>query len=145
MPAKKHLIVAGALALVAAGAMTALSRPAPADIRTVMKAKLGHAQSVLEGLALENFAQIEQNAQALSALSRAAGWGVHDTPEYIKFSEDFRAIANSLAANAHAKKLEAATLDYLQLTMTCVKCHSHVRKVGVARGPADPDGSLARR
>lgn len=135
MRSKAPLIVIVATLAFGLVAMSAFSRPRPSEIRTVMKAKLGHAQAVLEGLAMEDFPKIQRNAEALAALSQAAGWSVHDTPEYVKFSQDFRATVQSMANNAKAKKLEATTLDYLEMTMTCIKCHSYVRRVGVAQVP----------
>ena len=102
------------------------------DLKNVMKAKLAHTQSILEGLALEDFDRIKRSAQNLGVLSRADAWNIHKTIEYVKFSKDFQAVADSMVANANAKKLEAVALDYVQLTMLCVKCHSHTRKQGVA-------------
>jgi uncharacterized protein (UPF0212 family) len=57
---------------------------------------------------------------------------VHKTPEYVKFSKDFQDVSDSLVKNATTKKLEACMLDYVQLTMLCVKCHTHTRKAGIA-------------
>ncbi len=106
------------------------------EVKNVMKAKLAHTQSILEGLALEDFDRIRRSAQNLGVLSRADAWNIHKSVEYAKFSKDFQAVADSMVANANAKKLEAVALDYVQLTMLCVKCHSHTRKQGVA----DADG-----
>lgn len=102
------------------------------ELKTVMKAKLGHAQALLEGLAQEDYKKLRDNAEALSFLSQADAWNVHKTPEYLKLSKDFQAVTDSMAANAKAKKLEAVTLDYVQMTMLCVKCHSYTRKAGLA-------------
>ncbi len=102
------------------------------ELKNVMKVKLSHAQSILEGLAMEDFNKVKSGAQNLSALSKADAWNVHKTPEYVKFSKDFQELADALVKDAAAKKLEACTLDYVQLTMLCVKCHTHTRKIGVA-------------
>lgn len=107
------------------------------ELKNVMKIKLGHAQKVLEALAKEDFNAIEKNAEALSTLSRTDAWNIHQTPEYMRFSKDFQAVAASMAANAKAKKLEAATLDYVQLTMICVKCHTYTRNAGLALEDSD--------
>jgi len=108
------------------------------DLRNVMKAKLAHTQSILEGLALEDFDRIKRGAQNLSTLSRADSWNIHKTPEYVKFSKDFQDLADVMVTHATAKKLEAVALDYVELTMLCVKCHTHTRKQGVA----DAGGAL---
>lgn len=116
------------------------------ELKTIMKVKLINTQAVLEGLALEDFSRIERAATTLASLSKASAWKVAKTPEYIKFSKDFQEVADSLAANAKARKLEASTLDYVQLTMLCVKCHTHARKIGVASlddGKSSNSGILA--
>ncbi len=112
----------------------------PKQLNAVMKAKLSHAQKVLEGLAKEDFKSIRTNALALSALSQADAWHVHKTPDYVRYSNEFRRHADALAEHAKAKKLEACTLDYVQLTMICVNCHSYTRRIGVASTEVGLDG-----
>jgi len=113
-------------------------------LRNIMKAKLLHTQSILEGLALEDFNKIQVNAQTLSALSKVDAWHVHKTPDYIRFSAEFQRHPDALAAHAKDKKLDACTLDYVQLTMTCVNCHTHTRKIGVASADALRDDLALR-
>jgi len=130
-----------AVALLSTSLLTrAMSADQP-DLRNVMKAKLAHTQSILEGLALEDFDRIKRGAQNLSTLSRADSWNIHKTPEYVKFSKDFQDLADVMVTHATAKKLEAVALDYVELTMLCVKCHTHTRKQGVA-GAGDSLPSL---
>ena len=129
------LLAAGVVALWAGRSQSQIDEP----LRNIMKAKLLHTQSILEGLALEDFKKIETNAQTLSALSKVDAWHVHKTPEYVRFSAEFQRHADALAAHAKEKKLEACTLDYVQLTLTCVNCHSHTRKIGVAAADGDLD------
>ena len=131
---KTRMLIVG-LGVVVIGMLALGTRPLPAqpEIKNVMKAKLAHAQAVLEGLAQEDFDKIHRAAQNLGTLSRADAWNVHKTIEYIKFSKDFQDLADTLALDAKAKKLEACTLAYVQMTMLCVKCHTHTRKQGVAR------------
>ena len=101
--------------------------------RNIMKAKLAHAQAVLEGIALEDFDQVRKNAQRLHELSQAADWQVQRTMEYQVFSAEFRRIVEDMAQHAQKKNIHALTLDYMQMTMTCVKCHSHMRWEGLAQ------------
>ena len=102
----------------------------PAD--AIMGAKLRAAQTILEGLATEDYPGIRANAMRLSQLSRAAQWRVDKGPEYTKLSDDFRRAVDAMADHAREKNLDACTLDYVQMTMICVKCHKYVRKVGIA-------------
>ena len=112
--------------------------------QNLMRAKLAHAQAVLEGIALEDFDQILNNARRLTLLSQEADAQVRRTIDYTVFSSEFRRVTEDLAKNAARKNLHAATLDYMQMTMTCVKCHSYMRNEGVAMGQP-PLPTLATR
>jgi hypothetical protein len=39
----------------------------------------------------------------------------------------------ALIKNAEDKNLDAAALSYVDLTLTCVKCHKHLREKGMVR------------
>ena len=92
-----------------------------------MREKLGHSQKVLEALALEDFFTLEQRSKKLSAMTQEAGWQAFQNPDYAQHSATFRQHANSLTKAAQDKDLDAATLAYVRLTMSCVDCHKHVR------------------
>lgn len=132
------------LALVALfGGVTLLSghderrRPdAPKDdpkLNELMQGKLKHSQKVLEGIALGDFEEISKNADELISISKQAEWKVIKTPQYEMRSNEFRRTADELVKNAQAKNLDAAALSYVELTMTCVKCHKYVRAVRQVR------------
>jgi len=97
-------------------------------VSVLMKRKLTHSQKVLEGLALNDFKVIAENAEELIAVSKEAEWKVLKTPRYELYSNDFRRTADELAKFAKDKNLDGAALSYVELTMTCVKCHKHVRE-----------------
>jgi hypothetical protein len=48
-------------------------------------------------------------------------------------SNDFRRSADSIVQAAKAKNLDGAALAYVDMTLTCVRCHKHVRKVRETR------------
>jgi len=104
----------------------------------LMQQKLGHAQKVLEGVAIKDFDLIEKHADELIILSKKAEWAVLQTPEYTRQSDDFRRNADSLAKAAKDKNLDGAALAYVQVTMSCVNCHKHVREVRMASLPGAP-------
>lgn len=133
----KRILAVSVIALGLGVATIGSQARAQPELKNVMKVKLAHAQKVLEALAKEDFDALKKNAETLSALSRADAWNIHQTPEYMKFSKDFQAVADSMAANAKAKKLEGATLDYVQMTMICVKCHTYTRTAGLALEDGD--------
>ena len=107
--------------------------PAYKSVRDMMRAKLAHAQAVLEGLAVNDMDQVETNANALSTLSTLSDWQAHRTMEYNLYSEDFRFASREMARHAREKKLHAATMDYVSLTLSCVKCHDYMAQAGLVR------------
>lgn len=105
----------------------------PTKTQELMRKKLKHSQGVLEGIALNDFDKIADNADELIAISQKAEWTVVKTPQYELFSNQFRKSAESMAKNARAKNLDGAALDYVDLTMACVKCHKYVRETRMTR------------
>jgi hypothetical protein len=110
----------------------------PKKVAALMKRKLEQSQKVLEGVATGDFDKIGKHAEELILISKEAEWKVLKTPRYELYSDDFRRIAGGLVKNAKDKNLDAAALSYVELTLTCVKCHKHVREVRMVR--ADPPG-----
>jgi hypothetical protein len=98
-----------------------------------MREKLNFSKDVLEGLALEQYATIEKGAKALKKLSEAAEWEVATIPsvtDYVMLTTDFQRHADELVKQAKAKNIDAATLAYVKLTMSCVQCHKFIRGTG---------------
>jgi hypothetical protein len=115
-------------------------KPAPNDekradkkVAELMQSKLKHSQKVLEGVAVGDFEEIATNADELIAISQQAEWYVSKSPRYEMRSNEFRRTAEQLVKDAKAKNLDAAALDYVELTMTCVKCHKYGRETRWAR------------
>jgi hypothetical protein len=102
-------------------------------VSELMQKKLKHSQKVLEGVAVGNFDEIADNAEELITISKQAEWYVSKSPQYEMRSNEFRRTAEELVKNAKAKNLDAAALSYVELTMTCVKCHKYGRDTQWAR------------
>ena len=95
-----------------------------------MRQKLEFAKQVLEGLALEQFATIEKGGKALKKLSEAAEWEVAVIPnatDYVMLTTDFQRHADELVKQSKARNIDAATLAYVKITMSCVQCHKFIR------------------
>ena len=107
-----------------------------------MRDKLQLSQQILEGLAMENFDLINAKATRLSAMSKQADWRVFENPEYDQQSVTFRRHVDALARAAREKNIDAATLAYVRITMSCVDCHKLVRGrlVTSLDQPAEPPG-----
>jgi len=122
-------VVAVCGGLIASGSA---DQPKPNEVSALMKLKLKHSQSILEGVAIEDFDMIAKNSQQLALLAQDANWRVFQTPEYRHHSADFQRIAGDLTKAAKARNGDAAALAYVQLTMSCVNCHKYVRSVRMA-------------
>jgi hypothetical protein len=109
--------------------------PPPPKKPTVMQRKLAHAQKVLEGVATEDFDKVAKNAEELKGCVKDATWRIIETEKYVAFSMDFMGHLDSIQAAAKKKNADAAALAYVEMTLTCVKCHQHIRDV---RGDAPP-------
>jgi hypothetical protein len=122
-----------------------LSGHAQVDKKThdLMRKKLDAAQKVLEGIAVNNPNLIALNARELIEISKAVEWRVLKSPQYELHSNDFRRSASALVEAAKEKNVDAAALAYVDLTLSCVRCHKHVREVRQTRLPADPFGRPA--
>ncbi len=60
------------------------------------------------------------------------------TPRYELLSNQFRDNAEDLIKKAKDKNLDGAALAYVDLTLTCVKCHKYVRDEKDARRDLAP-------
>jgi predicted GTPase len=98
-----------------------------------MRKKLEASQSVLEGLALEDFDLIARGAKHLKTTSAAAEFLVIHDPLYTEQADEFRRIIDKLERAAKEKRIDGATLAYVDMTMSCVECHKYVRNVLVAQ------------
>ena len=133
------LWLAGGIVCLALGVWVAHVQSQQDNVQTMMQLKLGHAQKVLQGVVTEDYDLIRSNAQSLSLVSQAAAWQVLQTPEYQRYSADFRRTADDLARQAKDKDLDGAALSYVRLTITCVECHKRVRGVRVTQGDIAPE------
>ena len=105
------------------------------NVQAFMEAKLQHSQAVLKGLATEDFDLIAANSQKVSLLSQAEQWQVIQTPDYVQRSTEFRREVDALTEAAKKKNLDAATLAYVKVTISCIECHKYVRSVRAAMNP----------
>ena len=96
-------------------------------VKEFMRDKLELSQRVLEGLATEDYDLIIAKGTKLSAMSQQADWRLFENPDYVQQSVTFRRHVNSLVKAAKEKNVDAATLAYVRMTMSCVDCHKLVR------------------
>jgi hypothetical protein len=128
MGRKVLLVALAVVALVVVPAQPGQADKRPAKPNELMKRKLEQSQKVLEGLAVNDFDLVSKHAGELLLISKQAEWRVLKTTEYELFSNSFQRSAGDLIKHAKDKNLDAAALAYVDLTLTCVKCHKHVRE-----------------
>jgi hypothetical protein len=95
----------------------------------LMQEKLKSAQVLLEALATNDFPKMEKSAERLMEISKAVEWTVYKTPQYDVQTNNFRRAAETIIKKAKDKNLDGATLAYVDMTVTCVRCHQHCREV----------------
>jgi preprotein translocase subunit YajC len=131
--AKKIVIVVGMVILTA---LVVREVRAQMRVHQLMINKLTNAQKLLEGIATGKFDKTEKHAAELIEISKTAEWLAYKTPRYEQFSNEFRRAAETIIEKSKAKNIDGVTLAYFDLTMSCVRCHTYVREVRDARGPA---------
>ncbi len=141
---KRTLFIAGACGAFVIGAVCshwseAAAKPADKPIDQFMRQKLTDSEKVLEGLVTEDFEQIQKAAAEMHALSQAEQWQVFNTPTYDLFSREFEKGCDQLEKAAKEKNIDAASLAWIRVTMTCLSCHKHVRNAKVAQIPLEAD------
>lgn len=140
----RHLLVAFCLAASMFATFGGGSRgqaQEPDKLRDIMRAKLTYSQKILEGIATEDYPAVAANAQKLSLMTLEANWNILTTPDYLQHSMEFRRAADVVRDAAKKENLDGATLGYLQMTLKCVHCHQHVRKVRMALRENLPESS----
>lgn len=99
-----------------------------AAVKEAMRQKVAYSQQVLVGITLENYGLIANNAKKLVELGNKTNWYSRQVPEYELFLNEFRRRAQEVMEAGQQKNLDAASLAYVQMTLSCVNCHKFVRK-----------------
>lgn len=105
------------------GVQTAKQSP----VEALMKAKAGYAHRLLDAVVLGELDTVRDQAFRLKAVAETADWNVMSTPEYVRETEAFVLAADRLLQSAASKNTEAAALAYVEVTLSCVRCHRYVR------------------
>lgn len=125
MTSGKHAIALGLILLTVAFSTTG-SAQLP-RLSELMRQKLDHSQQLLAAVVLGDHVDVERFAHELVLISEASTWSPLQTPEYLHYASDFRESANTLIEDAQARNLDGVSLAYMEMTLTCVQCHKHVR------------------
>jgi cytochrome c556 len=126
---KKWIRIAAAVVLAAGVCVLTGHGDEPKKDESIMQKKLKNSQLVLEGIAVNDFDKIAKHADELIDLSKQAEWKILKTQQYEIYSNDFRRTADALVKSAKEKNIDGCALNYVELTLDCVKCHKYVREV----------------
>jgi len=110
----------------------------PKKVEELMQQKLKHSQKVLEGVAVKDFKGIIKHSEEMLLIANEVEWKVLKTREYENYSNEYRRNLQGLIKNAKNENLDACALSYVETTLTCVKCHKHVREVRMTALPRKP-------
>ena len=125
-----HFLVAPlVLALLLAGTSSTYGQAEKeSGVKEAMRKKVAYSQQVLVGVTMEDYGLIVSNAEKLVELSNKTNWYSRQAPEYELFLNEFRRNAQELMKAGQQKNLDAASLAYVQMTLSCVSCHQYIRQ-----------------
>ena len=98
-------------------------------VELLMRDKLTHTQAILNGIVTEDYAEIIEHAKLIGLISQATTWHAIDNDHYRSRSKRFQQLSNRLLESAKEKNQGAVTLQYLQLTISCIECHQYLRSL----------------
>jgi hypothetical protein len=99
-----------------------------------MQAKLKESQTLLEGLTLNDLAKVQASAEKLLEISKTAQLRkALNAPAYEQHANYFQRSTELVIEKAKAKNIDGATLAYVEMTVTCVRCHQYTREQGIGR------------
>jgi hypothetical protein len=107
-------------------------------LNTVMRAKLDHAQRILEAVVTSNWQQLDRESRELARAAQDPAWTALKMPGYVRQSEAFLRATEDLVEAANLRDLDAASLGFIALSTSCVSCHRYVTRARIvgARPPA---------
>ena len=97
-------------------------------LAAMMQKKLKSAHGVLDGVALGDFKKVASGGEELIRLAKSETWQLIRSPLYEKHSADFIQASEKLVKKAKEKNMDGTALAYVEMTLSCVRCHQYVRE-----------------
>lgn len=123
------IVLAPSPRLVTLAAEKDAPKAVPSKQSQLMKEKLRQAQLLLDGMATNDFDKILKSSRELMLISKTAEFTAVKTREYELHTNEFRRALQNITKRAEAKNLDGVTLAYVDMTMSCVRCHEHTREI----------------
>lgn len=92
-----------------------------------MEQKLKYSQSILNGLATEDYELISKNAMAMKGLNKVEFFVRQRPAGYRTQLKNFQYSIDEVLKHAEDENLAGATLGFTQMTISCVNCHKQLR------------------
>lgn len=102
------------------------------SIDRFMRQKLGATKRILKGLMTNDLKLVEDNADQLLKMSHEEKWIASNDMMYLQHSIKFRNAAEDLYSSAADNSMDGASLAWVKVTMSCIKCHEWVRDTMLA-------------
>ncbi|APZ94955.1 hypothetical protein [Fuerstiella marisgermanici] len=97
-----------------------------------MQQKLAASSRILEGLMTDDLKSVAVNADKLLEMSKEERWRASNDMMYLQHSTQFRNAVADLYNKADKRSIDGASLAWVNVTMSCIKCHEWVRNVVLA-------------
>ncbi|HZZ78416.1 MAG TPA: hypothetical protein VFE62_07845 [Gemmataceae bacterium] len=123
-----YLIAAGFLATIPFQASGQNKQDRDEILAAMMQKKLKSAHLVLDGVVIADFKKIQTGGDDLIKLAKSETWQLIRSPLYERHSADFVARTENLVKKAKEKNIDGAALAYVEVTLSCVRCHDYVRE-----------------
>jgi hypothetical protein len=92
-----------------------------------MKKKLEFSQEILAGLAKADFEKIGKSAKQMQGLNKIEDFVRGRNENYHTQLKAFDYASQELIRYADDENIDGAALAYMQLTLSCINCHKHLR------------------
>lgn len=112
------------------------------EVARFMRKKLAASNKILEGLCVDDMTLVDQGAAALLKMSDAERWRASTDMMYLHHSREFRRAVETLQQKAKKKNPDGSALAWVDVTMSCIRCHAWVRDTMVADANRDFDSPL---
>lgn len=96
--------------------------------KDAMQMKLKSMQTILEGIALDDFERIQTAAEQMVQVSNATDFlNAYKGMEYQFHVELMRRPAETISKKAKDRNIDGVMISYNELTLSCLKCHQAMR------------------
>jgi len=99
----------------------------------MMREKLTHAQKVLEALTTSNQSLLQSESAALERITQSPRWDELRMTELQGYTDAFLKAVHELNAAAERRDIDAAAVQYGNMTTACVRCHRRLKDLRIAR------------